>query len=307
MMPKPAVGATQPIIDSHHHFFGLRTVYYPWLTDRPEPNFLLGDYNAIKRNYLPADYRRESESCGIVKTVHVEAEADHNNPLAETRWLTSLAEQEGLPSAIVAHASFAASDIEETLAAQAAFPLVRGIRCKPTTSVSPKSCVSGQPAAMDDPAWRHGLKLLSRFSLSWDLRVPFWHLTEAAALVEREIPDTTVIIEHAGLPWDRSADGLAIWRAALTQLAQLDNVTIKVSELGLKTAPWSYEDNRRIVLEVLEIFGPARCMFGSNAPVSSLKISFADQLEAIQRMVAGLTDEERHLFFYENAARIYRL
>ena len=31
------------LIDSHHHLFDLDTVYYPWLSDRPESDFLLGD------------------------------------------------------------------------------------------------------------------------------------------------------------------------------------------------------------------------------------------------------------------------
>ena len=39
------------IIDAHHHLFDLDEVYYPWLTDEPEKHFLLGNYDALKRNY----------------------------------------------------------------------------------------------------------------------------------------------------------------------------------------------------------------------------------------------------------------
>ncbi len=44
------------IIDSHHHLFDLDAVYYPWLTDDPESHFLLGNYDELKKNYLPKDY-----------------------------------------------------------------------------------------------------------------------------------------------------------------------------------------------------------------------------------------------------------
>jgi predicted TIM-barrel fold metal-dependent hydrolase len=92
------------IIDSHHHLFDLSQVYYPWLTDHHEPNMFLGNYDAIKQNYLPADYRTDMGDLRIVKTVHVEAETDREDPVAETRWLVQSMKVSNLPSAIVAHA-----------------------------------------------------------------------------------------------------------------------------------------------------------------------------------------------------------
>ena len=91
------------IIDAHHHLFDLDEVYYPWLTDEPEKHFLLGNYDALKRNYSCEDYRKDTEKLKIVKTVHVEAESDHQDPLRETEWLNQVMEGEGMPNAIVAH------------------------------------------------------------------------------------------------------------------------------------------------------------------------------------------------------------
>ncbi len=59
------------IIDAHHHLFDLDEVYYPWLTDEPEKHFLLGNYDALKRNYSCEDYRKDTEKLKIVKTVDV--------------------------------------------------------------------------------------------------------------------------------------------------------------------------------------------------------------------------------------------
>ena len=51
-----------PIVDAHQHFWDLSRNYHPWLCD-PEPiPFRYGDYSALRRSYLPPDYRREARS-----------------------------------------------------------------------------------------------------------------------------------------------------------------------------------------------------------------------------------------------------
>ena len=77
-----------------------------WLRDRPEPHFFLGDYDAIKRDYLPDDYRRDAASHNVLKTVHCEAEWDRDDQVGETAWLTEINARHGMPHAIVAHAWF---------------------------------------------------------------------------------------------------------------------------------------------------------------------------------------------------------
>ena len=41
------------IVDAHHHLWNLDCNYYPWLVDKKEKDFFLGDYSALKKNYLP--------------------------------------------------------------------------------------------------------------------------------------------------------------------------------------------------------------------------------------------------------------
>ena len=296
------------IIDSHHHLFDLRAVHYPWLTDRQEEHFLLGNYDALKRNYTVADYRADTGPLRVVKTVHVEAESDRNDQLNETRWLSDTMAAEGLPDAIVAHAWLHRPDSAEILAGQAAFPAVRGIRSKPVTSATAaaRDTVRGQPASLQDPAWRRGLGLLREFGLSWDLRVPFWHLGEAAEVCAL-YPDLPIVVEHTGLAWDRSEEGLAEWRRGMTALAAQDHVYLKISELGLAGAAWDYDDNRRVVRQAIEIFGFDRCMFASNFPVAGLRIGYVAQVCAIAQMIADCSRAERDALFHDTAKRFYRL
>ncbi len=297
---------TLKIVDAHHHLWDLGANYYPWLHDEPNAGFFLGDYEALKRDYLPPDYRSDADGLEVVKTVHCEAEWDRNNQVGETRWLTEVAARYGMPNAIVAHAWFHTENSYAVLEAQSQFSMVRGIRSKPVTSAKPEAKVSGQPGAMDDPRWREGFAALREFGFSWDLRVPHWHLTEAAEVVA-EHPDIPVVLNHTGFPWDRSPAGLAAWRDGMRVLAECEHVWLKVSELGLKDQPWDAESNRIVVREAVEIFGIHRCMFASNFPVSGLRVGYPQLVADMRAYLSDLSVAEMQGFFHDNACEFYRI
>lgn len=295
------------IVDAHHHLWELGgTLRYPWLEDPATHPHFLGDVGPLPRRYLPDDHRRAAGHHRLVASVHVEAECDRSQQVEETRWLTGLNARHGLPTAIVAHAWFHTDDAEAIVAQQAAFPLVRGIRSKPVTRPAPGAALADRRGSMDDPDWRRGFRLLARYGLSWDLRVPTWHLEEAAEVV-RSNPDVAVVLNHTGFPWDRSDAGLAMWRRGMRALADCANCHCKLSCLCLLDGPWDYEDNRRIVLEAIDLFGVARCMFASNFPVDSVRVSFETMFDDFRRMSAHLGDDAQRALFHDNAKRFYRL
>ena len=261
------------IVDAHHHLWDLTHLHYPWLTGPPHTGFFLGDNTPIRSNYLPADYRQDSAKHNVVATVHCEAEGDRDFQIQESEWITEINAQHGFPNAIVGHAWFDRDNTEEILAKQAAIPLVRGIRSKPVTAPSPETITPGAPGTMQDPKWLEGIALLEKYDLSWDLRVPAWHLEEAAE-VARAFPGIRINLNHTGFPWDRSPDGLEMWRQGMHALAACPNVMTKISCLCLPDGPWRLEDNRPIVLEAIDIFGVDRCMFASNFPVDRLRASY---------------------------------
>ena len=78
------------IIDAHHHFWDLNQNYYPFLSNKIDENFFLGDYELIRKNYLPTDYVNDSKEHNIIGTIHCEAEWDRNDQVGETRWLANI-------------------------------------------------------------------------------------------------------------------------------------------------------------------------------------------------------------------------
>ncbi|HEY7385639.1 MAG TPA: amidohydrolase family protein [Beijerinckiaceae bacterium] len=294
------------IVDAHQHFWDLGRNYYPWLCDREPIPFRYGDYSALRRNYLPPDYRADVGRHRVVRTVHIEAEWDRAAPVAETRWLEGVHAAHGLPTAVVGHAALHEPGVGEVLAAHAQSALVRGIRHKPHAAPSATEAKRGAPQSMDDPRWRDGYALLARHKFSFDLQTPWWHL-DAAAELARDFPATQIVINHTGLPADRSAEGLAAWRRAMAAAADQPNVAVKISGLGRQGLPWTLEANAPIIRDTLAIFGIDRCLFASNFPVDSLVASFDAIATGMKAAVADREPADRHKLFYANAARIYRL
>ncbi len=306
MSAEAAPGDDIPIVDAHQHFWDLERNYYPWLCDAEPIPFRYGDYAALKRNYLPADYRADVGRHRVVKTVHIEAEWDRASPVAETRWLESVHAACGLPTAMVAHAALDDANVAEILAGQTRSPLVRGIRHKPSSAPSPAEARRGAPGSMDDPRWRDGYALLGKHDLSFDLQTPWWHL-DAAAELARDFPATQIVINHTGLPADRSPEGLAGWRRAMALTAEQPNVAVKISGLGRAGLPWTIEANGSIIRDAIAIFGIDRCLFGSNFPVDGLVATFDAIVSGMRAALAHHSATDQQKLFYENATRIYRL
>ena len=292
-------------LDAHHHFWDISSNYHPWLCDEPQIPFRYGNYAAIRTNYLPNDYEDDAAAVEIIGSVHIEAEWNPEDPVGETRWLTDITQTCKHPVVFVVQACLDQDNIEEVLADHSAFPQVRGIRQKPTATEQNALRSRGLPGSMDDPNWRDGYAKLERLGYSFDLQIPYWHLDQATDLAA-DFPETTLVINHTGLPSDRSDLGFSAWSNAIEQVAEKPNVMIKISGLGQTNQPWTVESNRNIVLRALDIFGPDRCMFASNFPVDRLCGDLDAILLGFREIVNTLTETTVDALFHGNAARIYR-
>lgn len=296
------------IIDTHHHLWCLADGHYPWLQEDYAPQrFILGEYRELCRDYLPAQLRQDVGTLPVVGSVHVEAERERGEALAETAWVLRQSEALGWPLAVVAWVDLLADDVEAQLDRQLAWPQVRGVRFKPRVSASASAALPPDtPGSLGDRRWRRGLSALAARGLIWELRVPYWHLEQAAALIA-QVPGLQVVVQHTGLPWDRSAEGLRAWGQGLRPLAALPQVHLKLSELGLRDRAWSLDDNLPVVRAAIDCFGAERCLFGSNFPVARLRIGYAALVQAMSACLAHLPLTGQRAIWHDNAAALYRL
>ena len=302
-----AAALPPPTIDPHHHLWDLERHYYPWLCDPMRPS-LVGDYSAIRKSYLVADYLADIANQNVVKSVHLQAEYDSRDPVAETRWLQAVADDprsRGFPHGIVAFADLADPGAEAILAGHSAFANMRGIRqilnhhANPTFNFVPRDL-------LQDAAWCAGFGLLGKYRLSFDMQLYFPQMPAAAALARR-YPDIQIIINHTGTPVDRDADSLQAWRRGMRVLAECPNIATKISGLGMVDHRWTGESIRPFVLDAIELFGVERSMFASNFPVDKMFSDYDTLWNAFRAITAGFTAAERTALFHDNAARFYRL
>lgn len=291
------------IVDAHHHLWDLRHSY-PWLQDQSRDFELHGDDSALRRDYLESDLVGDAAPIRLVSTVAVEAAA--GDPRREAEWLQEQASTKRLPGAIVAGVRLEALDVSETLEYYAELPNVRGVRQILCWHLEPGYTYNARGDLMTDPAWLNGFNRLSSLGLSFDLQIYPSQIPEAAHLAAAH-PGVEIILNHAGMPIDRSEDGLLAWRAGLRRLAAHPNVSVKISGLGMTDHLWTVDSMRPIVHAAIETFGPDRCMFASNFPVDSLYGSYGALYAAYDELVRDFAERERADLFALTAVRKYRL
>ncbi len=291
-------------VDAHMHLWDLGHLRYPWLSPpfEPGPN---GVTEAIATDYGPAEYRAEFAGWNVTGCVHVEAGAHPEDAIGETRWLAALAARDGLPSAIVARASLDAPDLDATLAAHAAFPIVRGIRDIANWHED-RALTYNARDKLRDARWRSGYGLLARYGFSFDMQL-FPSQMEDAATLARAHPETTMVIDHAGMPDGRDEASVARWRRGIDLLAAVPNVAIKLSGLGFADRNCSVESFRPFILALIERFGVERCMMASNFPTDRLYGSLDAHLAAYDAIVRDFGEGERDALFAGTAMRVYRV
>lgn len=294
------------VVDPHIHLWDLKGHRYPWL-EEPGTSFV-GDAQDLKHDYLIGDLLGEASPIEILKLVHVDANHDPADPVEETRWLQSVADNEGhgKPNAIVAGADLSAENVQEVLEGHAAFANTRGIRQILNVHHEPLYDYVGRHY-MREPQWRKNFGLLKTHSMSFDLQLYPSQMNEAVELA-REHHDTQFIVNHAGMFVDRrSVAGYRQWRDGMRALAQCPNVAVKISGLAMFDHQWSVESFRPYVLETIDTFGTDRAMFASNFPVDRLFATYAGLWNAYAAIVSDASASQKDALFKGNAERIYRI
>ena len=272
------------VVDAHHHLWDLVNSY-PWLQERAGDLQVHGDDSALRRNYLVEDLRRDADGLRLIKSVHVDAGA--GDPLVEARWLQAIADTHGFPHAIVAGARLADPSVAEHLEAISALPNARGVRDILNWHPDPKITYIDNPALMMDTAWLAGFERLAGHGLSFDLQVYPHQLADAARLAT-EHESTRIVLNHAGMPVDRDDDSMRVWRDGLRRLASLDNLSVKISGIGMTDHRWSEESIRPIVLECVRRVRPESVDVRQQLPGGQLVLDLHGAIRGIRSHHCGL-------------------
>jgi L-fuconolactonase len=274
-------------IDAHHHVWDLAVRDQPWTATLP----------ALRRSFDFDELAPELASAGIDATVVVQTLTTPD----ETPELLALAAASPLIAGIVGWVDLEAPDVAHRISMLRALPggdALVGIRHQ----------VQSEP----DPAWlerasvRRGLAAVAAAGLSYDLLVTPDQLP-AAVSVARLLPDLRFVLDHAGKPRIASRE-IESWSSLIASLAALPNVAVKLSGLATEaSAQWTIGELQPYVDVLLNTFGTARILFGSDWPVSLLAAPYSATVDSASRLVDAVSTSEREAIFGANAVAWYRL
>lgn len=321
--PEEILDPDLPICDPHHH-----------LWDFPNARYLLDELLAD----TGSGHRIES-------TVFVECTAFYRAGVppqqafvGETEFVNGVAAMSASGrygetracAGIVGRADLAGPDVDAALAAhvRAGNGRFRGIRHAGAWDASPdiREAHTHPPQGLyASPAFRAGFAKLKDHGLSFDAWQFHPQLAEVTDLA-RAFPETTIILDHVGGPLGigpyagRLDKVFAAWKRDIQELAREPNVVVKLGGLGMATCGFGFHHRevlpssaeladawRPWIETCIEAFGPARGMFESNYPVDGVSCSYATLWNALKRVAAGASADERRLLFRDTARRIYRL
>jgi L-fuconolactonase len=274
------------IIDSHQHFWQIWRFDYPWMTP---------DVELLCRDYLPSMLEPVLQRNEVAQTVLVQA----SNSVAETQWLLELADEHPFIAGVVGWVDLQGESVGRQLDEFAAQAKFRGVR----------HLVESEPADdwLRQASVIRGLRELGARGLTYDLLVHTRHLKHAAEVV-KQCPDTRFVIDHMAKPPIKSRE-IREWAGELKPLAVFPNVSCKLSGLATEAnwSNWRVEDLKPYVETALEYFGSERMMFGSDWPVCLLAATYERVLDAFQKLLANLTEDERRRIVSDSAVEFYRL
>jgi L-fuconolactonase len=278
------------IIDAHHHLWDPVQHEYPWMD---------GDALAPLRRAYTVDDLWEVTDGRVAHTVLVQTIGDE----AETAgFLATAKANDGLIQGVVGWVDLTAPDLADRIArlrAGRGGERLVGIRHQ----------VQDEP----DPQWLlrpdvlRGIRTVGAAGLAYDLLVRVPQLPVAIELA-RQLPEVSFVLDHLAKP-NIAAGEWEPWAGRLRELAALPNASAKIS--GLVTeAHWDNWDAGQLAAyaqHAVDVFTPARLMFGSDWPVCTLAASYGEVWELAGALLKDLTESERRDILGGTAARVYQL
>jgi L-fuconolactonase len=273
-------------IDSHHHFWKYDPKEYAWIDDSK---------GAIRRDFLPADLKKEIDPAGIDGVVSVQA----RQTIEETNWLLGLAAAHAFIRGVVGWAPLSDPKIAGILELLASKPKLKAIR----------HVIQDEPD--NDFILRDhfsaGIRVLRQYHLVYDILIFERHLPQTIRFVDRH-PNQIFVLNHIAKP--RIKDhALSAWRENITELAKRENVYCKISGMATEAdyQTWTPQDLQPYFDTVLAAFGPRRLMFGSDWPVCLLATSYSRWFKLVSAQIAKLSQPERDRILGGTAVEAYRL
>ncbi|MBD0863675.1 amidohydrolase family protein [Gordonia sp. zg691] len=325
---------------------------FPLVVSRADREYVLTP-RTVARAYEPRQYATDAALVPTVvgvpidSVVHVESHwrkalavgeesPELSTAVEETRYLESLPfGWAGTPrlGAIVAHGDPRAPGFPRMLDEQfEVSERVRGIRLVASRHPDPRVRDGGDSdSILSSTPFLEGFADLAHRDLVFEAAV-YSHQLYDVILLAREYPQTTIVLDHFGIPAGvfgpigvrtgataaSRADIWRLWRERMTTLASHRNVVVKLSGLAMPVLGYGRERWGNIggqstltemigpfVEHVVTHFGSDRIMFGSNYPIDRPNAAVDVLVGALVDCVSQWGPDALRKIFRDTAVRVY--
>lgn len=286
MKDNPPLAPSHLSLDSHQHFWQFDPVRDSWITY---------EMAIIQRDFLPGHLQPVLLQNGIDGCVTVQSGQSE----AENAFLLTQAEKHDFIKGVVGWVDLRAENVEDRLAYYRQFEKMKGFR----------HVLQGEPdrALMLKPEFKRGIGALHEFNFTYDILIFPDQLSYTREFVAA-FPDQSFVIDHLAKPYikDKKID---VWKNEIKAVAEHENVYCKIS--GMVTEAdwknWKKEDFAPYLDAIVEAFGPARIMYGSDWPVCLVAAAYEEMMRIVKDYFSSFNQAEKDLFFGGNATRFYKL
>ena len=273
------------IIDTHQHFWSYDPKIHDWINE---------DMKVIRKDFLPADLAPILKENNVDGCIAVQADQTDT----ETQILIREANQNSFIKGVVGWVNLKDKEIEEKLEEYSNETNLKGFR----------HIIQAEPKGfMLDASFQKGLSALAKYNYTYDLLIYETQLAEANTLI-KQLPELPIVIDHIAKPNIKKGDS-DDWKKEIKAIAQYPNLYCKISGMATEAHwdTWTMDTLKPYIDTVVEAFGPARIMFGSDWPVCLVASSYEKWLKGLQNYFNTFSISEQEAFFANNAINFYKL
>ena len=274
------------LIDTHQHLIHRDRFGYGWTAGIP--SLATGDFT-------PDDYVKLTEGAGIAGSIFMETGVDDADYRAEARFAAGLVGRHGMLGQIASCRPEDDAGFDGWLE-----------ECRGLGVVGFRRILHVMPDELSrSVTFRNNVRKIGAAGLPFDLCVLARQLPLAADLA-RACDGQPMVLNHCGVP-DIAAGAFDAWAAGIDRLAALPRMAIKLSGITAYCAPGTatLATLRPWFDHVLDRFGPARMVWGSDWPVVDLGTGLPEWIALTRGLIADLSPDERTSIESGTARSIY--
>ncbi len=275
-------------IDTHQHLIYRDRFSYDWTAQHQA---------LATATFTLPDYRALTAARGIAGTLFMEVDVPEAEYRDEARFVATLTGTHGLLGQVASCRPEIDAGFDDWLA-----------ECRTLSVKGLRRILHEAPDDLSrDPTFRRNLRKIGAAGLPFDLVFLARQHTIALDLLHA-LPDQTFVLDHCGVPNVAGGD-FDSWSRSLRALAAFPNLSAKLSGITTYCAPGTatLATIKPYVDHLIDCFGPARIVWGSDWPVVNLRTTLPDWLTLTRTLIADLSPNERAAIAHTNAKRIYNL